>query len=177
MWYCSNLNICVAVNKDVVPIKNLLNMAYRGETSKQGWTSEADLIEGDTRADEKTVQEVMQQTGSIFLIYKSNQQKIIGCINIQQLHSSINLGMFSVLPHLQGAGIGKQLLLAAEEFAQHININAIYMSVISLRTELIDWYNRCGYMDTGERKPFNEDGLTGNHLKKLEFMVLKKIKS
>ena len=82
--------------------------------------------------------------------------------------------MFSVSPQLQGGGIGKQLLQAAEEFALDVNFTAIYMSVISVRTELINWYKRHGYVETGERKPFVEDGLTGKHLQPLEFMTLEK---
>jgi hypothetical protein len=48
------------------------------------------------------------------------------------------------------------------------------MSVISVRKELIDWYKRHGYAETGERKPFVEDDLTGKHLQKLEFLILEK---
>jgi hypothetical protein len=46
---------------------------------------------------------------------------------------------------------------------------------MSVRSELIDWYKRRGYRDTGERKPFIEDSLTGKHLQPLEFMVMEKI--
>jgi uncharacterized protein YodC (DUF2158 family) len=49
------------------------------------------------------------------------------------------------------------------------------MSVISVRTELIDWYKRNGYLENGERKVFKEDGLTGKHLQPLEFMILEKV--
>jgi ribosomal protein S18 acetylase RimI-like enzyme len=83
--------------------------------------------------------------------------------------------MLSVSPKLQGGGIGKQLLKAAEETALQFNCRAVYMTVISVRSELIDWYKRRGYRDTGERKPFIEDSLTGKHLQPLEFMVMEKI--
>jgi ribosomal protein S18 acetylase RimI-like enzyme len=53
-------------------------------------------------------------------------------------------------------------------------MEAIYMTVISLRTELVEWYIRHGYKDTGERKPFPEDPMTGKHMRELEFMVLEK---
>ena len=82
--------------------------------------------------------------------------------------------MLAVSPNLQGGGVGKQLLIAAEEYARNTKCNSIYMTVISLRSELINWYIRNGYYDTGIRKPFNEDGLTGKHLQHLEFMVLEK---
>ncbi len=174
MFSFSDTDIAFATAVDITAIKDLLNNAYRGEESKQGWTTEADLIAGDTRTDEAMIAQVMQQSGSVFLIYKDGQQKIIGCVNLQQHDDKLYLGMFSVSPQLQGGGIGKKLLHAADEYGRHLQMKAIYMSVISLRTELINWYIRHGYADTGERKPFIEDGITGKHLKPLEFMILEK---
>ena len=174
MYSFQNINISIATESDTIAIKNLLNSTYRGEASKQGWTTEAELIAGDTRTDEKSVMQVMQQAGSIFLKYCDDEQQIIACVNLQQHEPRIYLGMFGVMPHLQGAGIGKQILKAAEEYALQIGCHAIYMSVISLRIELIDWYKRHGYTDTGKRVPFKEDKISGRHLKPLEFMILEK---
>lgn len=174
MYFFENKNIFIATEVDNNSIKDLLNITYRGEESKNGWTTEAALIAGDTRADESMVRQVMQQAGSIFLKYLNDEQQAIACVNLQQHGSKIYLGMFGVLPHLQGSGIGKQLLKAAEEYALQIDCNAIYMSVISLRKELINWYKRFGYADTGRRVPFEEDAITGRHLQPLEFMILEK---
>ncbi len=174
MYTFQNPHISFATEEDSVSIKDLLNTAYRGEASKQGWTTEAELIAGDTRTDETMLQRVMKQPGSVFLKYTDDQHLIAGCVNLQQHDEKIYLGMFSVSPQLQGAGIGKQLLKAAEEYAVFKKCHAIYMSVISLRTELIAWYKRHGYSDTGKRIPFIEDNVTGRHLRSLEFMVLEK---
>ena len=171
----SNLNIAIATVADVIAIKDLLNSAYRGESSKQGWTTEANLITGDTRTDENIVKEIMQKTDSVFLKYSDERQQITGCVNLQQHGDKIYLGMFSVSPQLQGGGIGKQLLKAAEEYAEHLHCTSVYMHVVSVRSELINWYKRHGYVETGETKPFSEDGITGKHLQPLEFMVLEKL--
>ena len=170
----SNKHITAATIADIASIKELLNNTYRGEKSRQGWTTEADLIAGNVRADENIIKDVLEQTGSVILIYKYDKQNITGCVNLQKHDAKVYLGMFSVSPQLQGGGIGKQLLQAAEEFALQINCTAIYMTVISVRTELVNWYKRHGYVETGERKPFIEDGLTGKHLQPLEFMTLEK---
>lgn len=170
----SNPNISVAGIADIPAIKKLLNNAYRGETSKQGWTTEAHLIGGEIRTDDLNIKQVMQQKGSIFLKYTNEKKEIIGCVNLQQHENKLYLGMFSVMPSLQGRGIGKQILQASEEYAKHLNCISIFMSVISLRSELIDWYKRHGYRDTGQRKEFIEDSLTGKHLRPLEFMVMEK---
>lgn len=169
-----NPHISLATAADSVAIKDLLNIAYRGEASKQGWTTEAELIAGDTRTDDAQLKKIMDQPGSVFLKYTNNEHQITGCVNLQLHDKKIYLGMFSVLPHLQGAGIGKQILKAAEEYAAHKKCTAIYMSVISLRKELISWYERHGYADTGQRIPFLEDSVTGKHLRSLEFMILEK---
>lgn len=174
MYTFQNPQISFATEADSLALKDLLNIAYRGEASKQGWTTEAELIAGDKRTDDATLKNVMDQTGSVFLKYTNAEQEITGCVNLQLHDQKIYLGMFSVLPHLQGAGIGKEILKAAEEYALHKNCLAIYMSVISLRTELINWYVRHGYADTGKRIPFIEDNVTGKHLQSLEFMVLEK---
>lgn len=174
MFPFSDPHIAIATPPDLTSIKDLLNQSYRGEISKQGWTTEAELIAGNTRTDEKTVLELMLQPGSVFLIYTGDDQKIAGCVNLQQQGDQIYLGMLAVLPQLQGHGIGKKLLMAAELYAHQLTCTALYMTVISVRTELINWYERRGYGDTGERIPFIEDGLTGKHLRPLEFMVMKK---
>ena len=103
-------HISFAVAADITAIKDLLNTAYRGEESKKGWTTEADLIAGNTRTDEAMIKKVMQQSGSVILIYKDDKQKIIGCVNLQQHNDKLYLGMFSVSPQLQGGGIGKKIL-------------------------------------------------------------------
>lgn len=163
-----------ATAADAKQIELLLNSAYRGDSSRKGWTTEADLIAGDRRTDEASVIAVMNQPGSVILKYTDDAGTIVGTVNLQKHGSKLYLGMFSVSPHLQGAGIGKQLLKAAEVHAQSVNCNCIYMSVISVRTELIDWYKRNGYKETGERKAFHEDELTGKHLQPLEFCILEK---
>ncbi len=174
MYSFSNPHITISTIADIAAITDLLNKAYRGETSKLGWTTEADHIAGNIRTDENMLQKVMQQSGSVFLKYINEEKQIKGCVNLQQQGAKVYLGMFSVSPQIQGRGIGKQLLIAAEEYAKHLQCRVIYMSVISVRTELINWYKRHGYIDTGERKSFIEDGLTGKHLQPLEFMIMEK---
>ena len=170
----TNVQVSLAQIADIAAITQLLNSAYRGDSSRKGWTTEADLIGGERRTDENNLQQVMEQEGSVVLKYISDKNAIIGCVNLQQHGQKIYLGMFSVSPELQGRGIGRQILQAAEEYALSLHCTAIYMSVISVRQELIDWYIRNGYRDTGEKKAFPEDGLTGKHLQPLEFIILEK---
>lgn len=168
------MKISKATVADAAKLVHLLNSAYRGESSRQGWTTEAHLIAGDVRTNEATVIDVINQPGSAILKCTDEQDQIIGTVNLQKHGNRLYLGMFSVSPALQGGGIGKKLLAAAEDHAKAVDCNIIYMSVISVRTELIDWYKRNGYTDTGERKPFVEDDITGKHLQKLEFAILEK---
>lgn len=166
--------ISIATLQHIPALLQLLNSAYRGEASKKGWTSEAHLIAGDTRSDEAGIREVIQQPGSIMLQYIDEEKGLIGCVNLQQHEQKMYLGMFSVSPVMQGKGIGKKLLQAAEHHAKAAGCQSVYMTVISVREELVNWYKRHGYVDTGKRKPFEEDGVSGRHLQQLEFMVLEK---
>lgn len=169
----SNNNIQIATKGIAQEIMELLNKAYRGEESKKGWTTEASLIAGDIRTSIEMVDSAITAPLGNMLIYISNN-KVIGCVHLQQNNNKLYLGMFAVEPTLQGGGIGKTLLQAAEIYCLQKQLNCIYMKVVSVRTELIDWYKRHGYIETGETIDFNEDKITGKHLQKLQFIVLEK---
>jgi ribosomal protein S18 acetylase RimI-like enzyme len=168
-----SFKIIPANDRDAGELDRLVNSAYRGESSKQGWTTEADLIDG-TRTDAKAIASIIQQAGHQILKYVEDGT-ILGCVEIRSDHDRLYLGMLTVSPQLQGKGIGKLLMKAAEEEAKKLNCTSVYMTVITVRSELIDWYKRLGYSDTGERKPFQfNDPRFGQPKKQLEFAVLEK---
>jgi ribosomal protein S18 acetylase RimI-like enzyme len=73
---------------------------------------------------------------------------------------------------LQAKGIGKQLMNAALGHAIQQQCSSIFMRVISLRHELIAWYERQGYKKTGEREPFPNDERFGVPMEPLEFVIM-----
>ena len=165
--------ITKAVVEDAKELDVLVNSAYRGDTSRQGWTTEADLLDG-TRTDASAISEIIQTPDTTLLKYVE-ENKILGCVELRHQNEKLYLGMLTVRPHLQGKGIGKALLKAAEVEAIKQNCSSIFMTVISLRKELIDWYVRHGYQLTGERKPFAfTDPRFGQPKMTLEFVVMEK---
>jgi ribosomal protein S18 acetylase RimI-like enzyme len=165
--------ISKAALPDVASIATLVNSAYRGEHAKKGWTTEADLIDG-TRTDADALADIIKKPDTTILKYEQDG-KIIGCVELRIVDKKLYLGMLTVEPSIQGGGIGKKLLVAAEDFAMGKGCRAVFMTVITIRTELIDWYKRHGYVDTGERKPFHfNDPRFGLPKQKLEFLVLEK---
>lgn len=163
-----------AILPDVPALNILINSAYRGESSKKGWTTEADLV-GGIRTDEEILSGIIRKKDSVILKYTGDDHMIAGCVNLQKHGHKIYLGMLTVNPELQGKGIGKFLLDAAEEYAGNNNCTSVYMTVISVRKELVAWYERHGYKDTGARKPFPaNDPKFGLPKMKLEFMVMEK---
>ena len=163
----------VAGPADISQLNHLINDAYRGEHSRKGWTTEADLL-GGIRTDERGLREIMNEPGSFILKY-TIEGEIVGCVHLRKEKEQLYLGMLTVSPELQAKGIGKQLLYAAEDEAKKHDCNEIYMTVISLRKELIAWYERHGYVDSGTRKPFpSDDPRFGIPKTALEFTVLRK---
>lgn len=165
--------IAIATPEDIPALKTLINSAYRGETAKLGWTTEAHLIEG-LRTDEQGLQETFALPGVTFFKYTDPDGDIIGCVNLQQRDDRLYLGMLTVSPTLQGKGIGKQMLQLAEHHARSLQCRAIFMTVISVRTELIAWYERHGYRLTGERIPFSPNARYERTTQALEFVVMEK---
>jgi ribosomal protein S18 acetylase RimI-like enzyme len=165
--------VSLAGEEDITALTKLLNSAYRGDASRQGWTTEAELIGGETRTVEEEVRQLILQPDSVFLKYPGGE--MLGCVNLRQQGDRLYLGMLSVRPDQQNAGIGKILLQAADDYARSLGCRSVYMTVISARKELIAWYVRHGFKDTGIRKPFIEDAVSGRHLQPLEFAVLEKV--
>lgn len=158
---------------DVKALNTLVNSAYRGEVSKKGWTTEADLLDG-TRIDEIALQDLILKKGTTVLCYET-ESHIQACVELREESDKLYLGMLSVNPEMQGSGLGRILLKEAEVFAKGKRLAYIYMTVISVRTELIAWYERHGYQLTGERKPFVvPDTRWGIPKQPLEFVVLNK---
>lgn len=162
-----------ATLEDVTPLEKLINSAYRGETSKQGWTTEANLLQGK-RITKEELSELIQNKENTILKFTIDNI-IVGCVLLVNKGDKIYLGMLTVSPNLQNSGIGKQLLKEAEVYALRLNINKIVMTVISIRKELIVWYNRHGFADTGAREPFPLNDTDAVISKEpLEFVVLEK---
>ncbi len=165
--------VSIAGIDNIPALVSLLNSAYRGEGSKKGWTTEADLVEGSLRTDEKHLGNLMRSPGTVFLKYESDDKKIEGCVFLQKREGKLYLGMLSVSPDLQAKGIGRQLMRAAEQYAAEQGCSAIFMRVIDTRAELIAWYERQGYVKTGQKEPF-EDSAFGRARRPIEFVVMQK---
>lgn len=159
--------------EDIPAIVQLVNSAYRGHAARQGWTHEADLISGTERIDQTSIQEIIEKPGAVILKCHNNS-RLAGSVYLEKQGNQLYLGMLSVSPDIQAQGIGKRLLLAAEDYALQQQCSSITMTVISARKELIDWYGRNGYTPTGERQPFPDDGRFGVPNQPLEFIVLEK---
>jgi N-acetylglutamate synthase-like GNAT family acetyltransferase len=166
--------ISVAELQDVSELNVLVNSAYRGDSSRQGWTTEADLLDG-IRIDEERLTELIQKPGSVILKYTDSNNKIVGCVHLERKGDKMYLGMLTVSPPLQAKGIGKELMKASEAYAVKQNCRSVYMSVITDRIELMEWYEKYGYKNTGIKKPFPMgDPRFGLPKKKLEFVILEK---
>ncbi|MEQ1624990.1 MAG: GNAT family N-acetyltransferase, partial [Sediminibacterium sp.] len=138
------LTIASATQADIPALVLLVNSAYRGDSSKKGWTTEADLLDG-VRVTAETLMDQMNIPGQHFLKAIRPNGSIIGCVSLLEKVNKIYLGMLTVEPNIQGGGIGKLLIKASEDFAQTLGITVIEMTVISVRSELIAYYERRGY--------------------------------
>lgn len=167
------MNISKATLEDIPHLVSLINSAYRGEHSKKGWTTEADLLDG-LRTDEDSLEKMISKQDAVILKVCNKDNILQGCVYLERKTNKMYLGMLTVSPLEQARGIGKKLLFAAEKYATDQKCSAIEMTVISVRHELILWYQKHGYYKTGEMKPFPEDKKFGIPKQALEFVVLQK---
>lgn len=141
--------------KDIDAIVSLVNSTYRGEQSRLGWTTEADLLEG-LRTDHTHISQLLSMEENTVLLAKQGGT-LLGSILLEYLYdqNAVEIGMFAVVPRIQNQGIGKQLLAYAEKFAsEKWQPTRLILEVIPCRQELIAFYQRRGYQFNGSSQPF-----------------------
>ncbi len=138
---------------DAARIVLLVESAYRGDASRVGWTTEADLLDGQ-RTDLDAVCEMIADENTELLLAEGDG-RLLACCLLRREGAVAWFGLFSVLPALQRSGLGSRLMSAAEAHAgAGMGALEIRMTVIDCRAELIAWYERRGYNRTGEKLPF-----------------------
>lgn len=202
----STVVFALATDSDVTDVANLVQLAYRGDASRQGWTTEAGFLEGQ-RVDEDMVREILDEPDAMILVARIDG-RLVGCCELRShdraddLDDTLDagdsldavrgvvdhlgsdrrpvaayLGMFAVDPAIQASGLGRIILAEAESrVRRRWDAQSLVITVISLRTELISWYERRGFRLTGATAPFPyEDQRFGVPLRDdLEFVELEK---
>ncbi|MFA3842173.1 GNAT family N-acetyltransferase [Streptomyces aureus] len=142
-----------ATDADVDVLVALIESAYRGDSSRTGWTTEADILEGQ-RTDPQGVVDVIRSPDSRLLTVERDGA-VVACCQLEHRGEHAYFGMFAVSPALQGAGLGKVIIAEVERTAREAwGVREMHMTVISVREDLIAWYERRGYRRTGEMTPF-----------------------
>jgi N-acetylglutamate synthase-like GNAT family acetyltransferase len=149
-----NLSFRKASIQDAEAISELVNSAYRGDSSRQGWTTEAEFLSGQ-RTDPLAIEDILLSPHQWILVCEQKGE-LIGSVQLEKVKpDTCYFGMFAIQPLLQAKGVGKLFLEAAEKFAhEELNCQWMEMTVITLRTELIAWYERRGYQRTDELRNF-----------------------
>ncbi|MDV9190645.1 GNAT family N-acetyltransferase [Streptomyces sp. SR27] len=142
-----------AVLDDVPALVPLVESAYRGDASRGGWTTEADILQGQ-RTDPEGVAAVITAPASRLLVVERDGE-LVACCQLEHRGEAAYFGMFAVRPELQGAGLGKLIIAEAERRVREAwDVSEMHMTVISVREELVAWYERRGYRRTGRMTPF-----------------------
>ena len=170
------LTFARAAAGDGPEITALVNSAYRGDSSRAGWTTEAELL-GGVRTCDEAIDEIIKSE-SHYLLTARMQGVLLGCCEVTRYSSTdAYIGMVTIRPTAQNQKLGRTMLAEAEKVAiQHFKATHARMTVISVRQELIAWYERRGYEDTKQREPFpmtdSRFGLP--KVSHLEFIVMRK---
>lgn len=145
---------------DAASVADLINICFRGEASRKGWTTEADILEG-VRTTSSEIANIIRRNDAFVLIGVLNDEIVAAACCERQViagKQTAHFGKISVKPTLQNKGHGKDLIYAAEAMTtREWRVLGFHMSVISLRHELIEFYERLGYERTGEFAAFPEN--------------------
>lgn len=164
--------IRLAQVSDAAQIAVLVNQAYRPKGLLSGWTDESNLVSGN-RTSMQQVNDLICSSATILVMHID--ELIVACVQISCCNDGAHIGLLATQPQLQGRGIGQQMIEAAEEFAvANHKVKHFKMSVLSVRSELLAYYNRRGYQLTGNSTAYPSDLAIGvplnNNLSVLELL-------
>jgi predicted N-acetyltransferase YhbS len=127
--------------QDAEAVTAVINSAFK--------KAEAFFIDG-ARIDVESVRSLMAK--GTFLI-AGNNGVVAGCVYVELRGERAYLGLLSVDPSLQQAGIGSALMKAAEDHCAQNGCRFMDLRIVNLRTENHAFYLRRGYAETGT-EPF-----------------------
>jgi len=131
----SNLRMRLASLEDVEPLARLINAAF---------VVERPIFDGD-RTDPDGVRAYMQ-TGKFLLAEDSVGPA--GCVYVELRGDRGYIGLLSVDPARQGAGLGRKLMEAAEQFFREAGCAVVDLRVVSARAPLPAFYRHLGYVES-----------------------------
>jgi ribosomal protein S18 acetylase RimI-like enzyme len=168
----SQLKIRKASTEDATAITRLVNAAYRPELGAQGWTHESHIVSGE-RTNAVQVASALEKSTVLVGLYGT---EIVACVQIERDGIDAYIGMLAVDPMRQATGLGKVMLSQAESYAEtSLGAQRFALIVVKARTELVQFYLRRGYDDTGKSLPYPIDSGVGTpRSDNLELIVLRK---
>ncbi len=151
----------------------LIERAYRGPEAAKGWTNESELLTGP-RSSAAEIEGLIGEADTRFVIAFEGET-LVGCALIRRESAGAYFGMFAIDPDAQGGGLGRAMMARCEAAASELwGATSMRLTVISLREKLIEWYDRRGYVQTGEHEPFPFDSATGALRTDFDLTVLRK---
>jgi N-acetylglutamate synthase-like GNAT family acetyltransferase len=135
------MEIRVATEADFDTVMRLINTAFAIELS----------FKVRDRVNRPELEEYFRKGN--FLLSEENG-RATGCVFVERTGERAYMGLLSVDPSLQKQGLGRRLVAAAEEFARELGAHHMDLTVVNIRTELLDIYGKLGYRDTGITEPF-----------------------
>ena len=167
------MTLALTTPADAARLTAFVNAAYRGDPARRGWTTEADLLDGQ-RIDEPGMRDLLTAPDAAMLLALGPDDELLGSFYAEVKGPKLLLAMLAVRPADQNRGVGRFLLQAAEDYGRRHGCTVSKMTVISVRTELLAYYERRGYHRTGATKPFPTDPRYGIPRQPLTLLVLEK---
>ncbi|HDU8164134.1 GNAT family N-acetyltransferase [Acinetobacter baumannii] len=168
------LNFRLAEFSDIPTLVELINQSYR-EQQGRSWTTEVEYVKGQ-RINKEQLKQQLELPNSVLLIGEIDSSKVVTCIGLTFQSNTVEIGTFCTDPHVQNMKIGRSVLEYAEQFALHKvpELDSAIMYILNVRSELIAYYERSGYIKTGNHEPYPLDANVGLPLIPIKLIEMKK---
>ena len=139
---------------DAPAVRALIESGYRGDSARRGWSNEADLLEGDRTTPAEVAAMIAAPEKRVLLAEQDGV--LVGTVTVTNLGGArAYMGLLCIDPERQAGGLGRALVREVEQLAvREFGSKVMELIVVDVRSELIAWYERRGYVRTGALRPF-----------------------
>jgi len=150
-------------------LQALIQRAYRGESATTSWSHEGDVAAGE-RVSRADLERLIRASNCRLSVAAAGDRIVGSSLVTSDNAGQCEIGLLSVDPDIQGAGIGDRLLRDAEgQSATHFAAAQASLEVLRHKAKLIAYYERRGYTKTDLTRPYPYPVPTPT-----EFLILRK---
>jgi ribosomal protein S18 acetylase RimI-like enzyme len=148
----SNYYFRIATKEEAPQLQNLIHAAFRFTDASVEWIGSPELANTFNMDINVIIERIASPENVFFIVSDTPNGPTIACVNVfKKAPDYGRIALLAVDPTIQRGGLGKIVMKKAERYLkEELGVKRIGLNALHTRKGLIAWYERQGYVKTGD---------------------------